>query len=192
MTITESPAYPAVFAGYEERRAALRKWVAAHYVLAFDLEPGRMLDVGCGEGFWGSLFSELGHSVSGFDPCVEYIEAGRHKYPDLNLRVGTAEDPPFDSTFDLVFCRGLPHFYAPELAPARAMLEGLTSRVEPTGLLLASCYSDGSGDDRPGLCGGLHRYHTYADLNNMVADAGWTIMGAHRTGNYLQIGARFP
>lgn len=189
-TLTAEPAayYRCTFEGYERRRAELRKWLTANYVLAFDLEPGRLLDVGCGEGFWGSLFAELGYSVCGLDPSADFIAAGREKYPDITLKVGVAEEPPFESEFDVIFCRTLPHFYAPDLRPARPMVEALTSLLSPSGTLLISVYSDLSGSARASLGGKPHWHHTLEALTRTIESAGVTIWRTLSHGKYVQFG----
>ena len=53
--------------GYEERRDHWLAWARRHYVDAFGLKTGRLLDVGCGDGFWTSVFRELGFEATGVD-----------------------------------------------------------------------------------------------------------------------------
>lgn len=58
-----------------------------------------MLDVGCGPGaLTRRLAAVVGAArVAAVDPSEEYVEACRLRVPGADLRVGTAEDLPFDS-----------------------------------------------------------------------------------------------
>src|SRR5438874_13325412 len=68
------------------------------------LEGARVLDVGCGSGYFLHRFREYGAGeCHGIDLVEERIAAGRDRYPTLDLRVGSATDLPFaDGEFDLV------------------------------------------------------------------------------------------
>lgn len=185
--------YPNVFAGYEEQREQLKAWTALHYVHEFrinEMAPCRLLDAGCGEGFWGDLLHDIcpGLHVIGFDREAGYIAAGQEKYPALELFVGDLDFAMEPLDCRIVFCRAISHFYRPTLDDATVAIEHLLAQVPADGLLLLSIYTDGSGKDYPGQFGGSHRYHTIAAYRQMIADAG---AGAYRVvtvGNYLQIG----
>lgn len=185
--------YPAIFAGYERSRAALAGWTRRRYIRAFDLTPCRMLDAGCGEGFWGSLFAAEGFTVYGFDREQAYITAGRAKYPALYLDVATIEDdlPYLEASFPLIFCRTISHFYAPTLDGAEVALRNVKRYLAPGGTLLVSAYSDGSGESKPGQFEGyLLHHHPFEAISEMVSAAGYGIWRQTRHGNYLAIGAR--
>lgn len=72
----------------------------------------RVLDVGCGTGAAGLIFSEMNHTVNGIDLSKEMMEVGKKKAESLNLSmtfdVGDAENPQFeDSIFDVIINRHL-------------------------------------------------------------------------------------
>ena len=75
-------------------------------------EGMRVLDVGCGTGFFEAVLASRGARVTGIDLTPEMIEEGRtlltrHKI-DAELLVMDAEHPDFpDETFDLVISRNL-------------------------------------------------------------------------------------
>ena len=75
-------------------------------------EKLRILDVGCGTGFFEIVLDPLGHSVTGIDLTPEMIEKGREllaRYGiNSDLMVMDAEKPEFpDYTFDAVISRNL-------------------------------------------------------------------------------------
>ncbi len=185
--------YPAIFEGYEKKRESMRLLAHKLYVKAFDLEPCRLLDVGCGEGFWAMFFHEWGFDVSGFDVEAAYIEAGRRKYPELDLELCRAEDdlPYLQYSFDVVFVRAISHFYARDLGPARAVLANLHRYAAEDGMLLISAYTRGDGGQYPATFGDvIHTHHPKSAFELLVSEAGWTPWRTLTYGNYLQIGAR--
>jgi SAM-dependent methyltransferase len=68
------------------------------------LEGARVLDVGCGTGYFLHRLFEYGAGeCHGIDLMENRIEAARSRYPGLNWRIGSATQLPFgDSAFDLV------------------------------------------------------------------------------------------
>ena len=73
----------------------------------------RILDTGCGAGFFELLLAPLGHEVTGIDLTPEMIEKGRvllaqHGASNAELLVMDAEKPDFpDGFFDAVISRNL-------------------------------------------------------------------------------------
>jgi len=192
-----SPAYPAVFEGYEAKREELRAWLRKYYVRGFSLSPPcRILDAGCGEGFWAELFREEGFDVVGVDLEPAYVAEGRRKYPELDLRVADIEgELPFPripiGSFDVVFVRAVSHLYAPSLRGAVLALGNLRDYLVPGGLLLLSAYTDGSGEAKKGAFGDYYLWHhAPAAIQIAVEEAGYTVDAVTRSGKYLHIGAR--
>lgn len=67
------------------------------------LSPDGALDVGCGEGRFCRLLSDIGIKPVGIDPTRAFIEAARQLDPSGIYSVGTAESLPFrDGAFELV------------------------------------------------------------------------------------------
>jgi SAM-dependent methyltransferase len=68
------------------------------------LAGARVLDVGCGSGYFLHRLREYGAGdCVGIDLLEERIAAGRERYPALDLRVGSATDLPFENgSFQLV------------------------------------------------------------------------------------------
>lgn len=180
--------YPNVFESYEQKRDQLAAWAAKHYIAEFDLEPCRLLDAACGEGFWADVFTDAGFSAYGFDREPEYVAAGQKKYPRVMLQPGDAlgELPYPPGSFGVVFVRAISCFYSYRLTEARKVLVNLLPLVKPGGLLLMSVYSDGSGEKRPGMFGGGHWHHPHNAYLDLAAAVG-AVKHSAAKGNYLQI-----
>lgn len=97
----------------------------------------RILDIGCGAGFFSIILSELGHTVHGIDITPNMIEEAKQLAQSLDsdatFSVMDAENLSFDTnTFDIVVARNvtwnLPH-------PDKAYAEWLRV-IRPGGLIL--------------------------------------------------------
>ena len=174
--------------GYESQRETWKAWVADHYVREFDLQPGeRLLDVGCGDGFWTGLFAEAGLVATGMDLSPGGIEIARHAHPGVEFVVGNAEELPFaDESFEIVFCRAISHLSRRDLAtPGSArLLSGMTRVLRPGGLLLISYYTRRDGGGTP-----EHAWHRVSDLLKLVEPAADPFQ-VDVVGHYVQIGAQ--
>lgn len=172
--------------GYEERREHWLAWARRHYVDAFDLAPGRLLDVGCGDGFWTSIFRELGFDATGVDLSPGGIEAARSRYPGIRFEVADADAPlAFDPAFfDVVFCRAISHFGEPDLENPRvtSLIDRLMALLTPGGVLLASYHTT---RDRSVTHGRTH-YPVSALVR--LLEHGGDPYRVELVGNYVQIG----
>lgn len=112
--------------------------------------PGgrRVLDVGCGPGALTSqLVQRLGAGeVAAVDPSESFVEAARLRFPDVDVRRGTAEHLPFDDdAFEAAFAQLVVHFMADPIAGLAEM-----SRVtRPGGLVLACVWDHADGGAGP-------------------------------------------
>jgi ubiquinone/menaquinone biosynthesis C-methylase UbiE len=79
---------------------------ALHRAGLFPLHGRRVLDIGCGSGFWLLEFVQWGadpRSVAGIDLMSERVEAARRRIPEADLHVGSAAQLPWpDESFDVV------------------------------------------------------------------------------------------
>jgi SAM-dependent methyltransferase len=90
---------------------------------AVSAAPGvHLLDVATGPGHLASIAAQRGASVVGVDVSPAMVEIAQRLYPDVEFRVGDAEDLPFPpASFDAVVMNyGLLHLSRPELAIAEA------------------------------------------------------------------------
>ena len=172
--------------GYEERRDHWLAWARRHYVEAFGLTPGRLLDVGCGDGFWTSIFRELGFEATGVDLSAGGIEAARSRYPGIEFCVADADEAlPFDpGSFDVVFCRAISHFGEPNLEAPRvmALVPRLMALLAPGGVLLASYHTTRDGSVVHG-----RTHHPISSLVRLLEHGGDPYR-VELVGNYVQVG----
>ncbi len=66
----------------------------------------RVLDLGCGYGWYTDFFSSIGANVTGCDGSERMLELAREKYPDCNFEcIDIEKSLPYENnSFDLVFC----------------------------------------------------------------------------------------
>ena len=97
---------------YEPQRARLTAWAHEHYIQEFHMQ-GKVLDAGCGDGFWSSIFHAYGLQVVGIDPNPDSIALGHKRYPFVDLRLLSLEDAFTQQYggFDIIFVRGMSPFY---------------------------------------------------------------------------------
>jgi SAM-dependent methyltransferase len=112
------------------------------------VQPGqRALDVGCGPGaLTAQLVERLGaDAVTAVDPSPQFVAAAGERFPDVDVRTGTAEHLPFDNdTFDLALAQLVVHFMSDPVAGLREM-----ARVTRPGGTVAACVWDHAGGTGP-------------------------------------------
>lgn len=75
--------------------------------LVAPLNPQKILDAGCGEGFILQMLYEhkIGKTLEGVDFSKEAITIGKKQYPHLNIKTGDVYKLLYkDNSFDLVIC----------------------------------------------------------------------------------------
>jgi 2-polyprenyl-3-methyl-5-hydroxy-6-metoxy-1,4-benzoquinol methylase len=99
---------------------------------------GRVLDVGCGNGYWAGPFLERGCNVVGIDPSPTGIDVARRTFPDARFECMEAgadlierlEEDPFDL---IVSSEVIEHLYDPHDYAA-----GCLNALRPGGLFVLS------------------------------------------------------
>ncbi|WP_207004649.1 class I SAM-dependent methyltransferase [Trinickia mobilis] len=82
----------------------------------------RFLDIASGPGYLAAAAARRGADVTGVDFSAAMVDKARRVFPELEFRIGDAEDLPFpDDSFDAVgISFGMQHFPHPERALAEA------------------------------------------------------------------------
>lgn len=104
------------------------------YIRSIGVRPGgRLLDIGCGEGFLLRDAERAGLRPFGVEIAFNALQLSRTRIPAAGLARATGEALPFrDAAFDIVMCLGsLEHF----LDPARGIRE-IARVLRPDGVAL--------------------------------------------------------
>lgn len=77
--------------------------------ILFDIQPGIILDAGCGPGVYTDFLSKAEHISYGIDISINMINVAHKKcFPRAHFSVGSVEHIPFpDNSFDGVLCIGV-------------------------------------------------------------------------------------
>jgi SAM-dependent methyltransferase len=122
--------------------------LAAQFVELAEPQAGqRVLDVGCGPGaLTVQLVSRFGPgSVSAIDPSAPFVAAIQSRFPEVDVRLGKAEQLPFDDqSFDSALAQLVVHFMTDPIAGLREM-----ARVTKPGSWVAACVWDHGGGAGP-------------------------------------------
>jgi len=107
----------------------------------------RVIDVGCGTGMLTEeLVSRVGQaSVTAVDPSASFVVATRNRFPDSDVRLGRAEQLPYeDGVFDATLAQLVIHFVPDPVAGLAEM-----RRVTRPGGVIAGSVWDFAGDRGP-------------------------------------------
>ena len=100
----------------------------------------KVLDVGCGTGALTAHLRSTGADVTAIDPSPPFIDAILKRVPEVDARLGTAEQLPYETaTFDAALAQLVVHFMTDPVAGIRQMV-----RVTRPGGVIAACVWDGA------------------------------------------------
>ncbi len=111
------------------------------------LKDKKLLDLGCGTGFYSKHFLENGAAVCGVDPNPDYIKLAKEKcskYSQANFIVGMVEDgnDSLDESdlFDIIYISDMFLFYTKGLKPGQPpiplkLLNSIKKHLKPTGYI---------------------------------------------------------
>lgn len=111
----QHPAGTREFFAEFERLARFEHSGAVASIFLRDVQPGRkVLDVGCGVGFWVGQFCKRGAQVHACDLTERAVEITRRRLQlfglQADVQLGNAEQLPYpDASFDHVNCQGVIH-----------------------------------------------------------------------------------
>jgi SAM-dependent methyltransferase len=139
--------------------------------------PGKILDVGCGTGYYCKIFSDLGFQATGIDFSKRAIAKAREKYANLEFSVADALNLPFGpSSFDVILSYGCSVVSTHDVSKIQEYIRHLMSRLRPGGWLLLIGGSNLSGhrlETSSWLC------HTWGDLLRFVPHGDWRAQGPY-------------
>jgi SAM-dependent methyltransferase len=139
--------------------------------------PGKILDVGCGTGYYCKIFHDLGFQTTGIDFSNTAIAKAKQSYPHLDFSVADALGLPFGhSSFDIIFSSGCSVLNTSDVSRIREYVSHLMTPLRPGGWLLLIWGSNLSGR-RPVESGSLS--HTWWDLLRFVPDGNWRAQGPY-------------
>jgi len=99
----------------------------------------KVLDVGCGPGALTAQLLSVRAEVAAIDPSPPFVDAFRARFPDVEVRRGTAEELPYDTdAFDAALAQLVVHFMTDPVVGIRQM-----ARVTRGGGVIAACVWDG-------------------------------------------------
>jgi SAM-dependent methyltransferase len=126
-----------------------RDWLYRPFIRALiktaGLQKGnRVLDIGCGQGFFTSLFADEGMDSLGADLSAEGVAQARNFYgkSGAKFEVGDALRLPYASTFDCVYSRSCSLYNRPDFAEQREVTDALLGYVRPGGVLIFDYYTN--------------------------------------------------
>ncbi len=117
---------------YALRREVLTRALAAE---GFDPRGRRVLDVGCGTGFFTAYYLGRGAALTGIDIAPTSIETLSARHPGATFILGDVSEVPLDGTWDLVNAFDVLYHITDDARWERALAH-LAGAVAPGGLLL--------------------------------------------------------
>jgi SAM-dependent methyltransferase len=126
-----------------------RGWMYRPYIRSLIAMAGlkkgsRVLDAGCGQGFFTSLFAAAGMDALGADISAEGVAQAKnfHGGSGAKFEVGDALRLPYMDAFDCVYSRSCSLYNRPDFAEHRALTDALLGYVRPGGMLIFDYYSN--------------------------------------------------
>ena len=149
-----------------------QSWVYAPYISSLISYSGlkkesSVLDVGCGQGFFSSLFNKYGMRVHGVDLSEAGVEMARNQYgrPGLTFSVEDVETARFAELFDCVFVRSCSLYNTKAFSVQKEVTHSLLRHLKTGGLFIFVYNSNFSSKESR-----KWRYHTLEDMNNHFAE----------------------
>lgn len=139
--------------------------------------PGKILDVGCGTGYYCKIFHEMGFQSVGVDFSQTAIARAKEKHPNLEFSAADATNLPFEPlSFDVVLSYGCSVVSTYHISKIHDYVRHLLTCVRPGGWLLLIGGSNLSGR-RHETSSWLS--HTWPDLLQFVPAGDWRVLGPY-------------
>ncbi len=130
---------PGLSVAYNRACYRLRQRVLERALATQGFDPGgkRVLDVGCGTGFFTAYYLARGAKVTGIDIAPTSIEQLAARHPEARFLLADVSEAPLSGRFDLVNAFDVLYHITDDERWERAV-GALTAAVEPAGLLLVT------------------------------------------------------
>lgn len=160
--------------GYDERYRSsnyfrYRTWLYRPLVKALVERAGlqrggRLLDAGCGQGLFTSLFAECGLDAVGVDISLNGVCSAREMYgpSGAKFELGDILELGWRNEFDCVFTRSCSLYNSKEFEKEHGVTDRLLRYVRPGGVLIFDYYSKLGGKEKPQQW----IYHSLATVRN--------------------------
>lgn len=125
-----------------------RSWVYRPFIRALMKKAGikeksRLLDAGCGQGFFTSLFAEYGVKALGVDMSAVGIAQARKDFGSLaDFEVADVLSLQYENQFDCVYSRSCSLYNRDDFVEDRSVSDALLRYVKPGGVLIFDYYSN--------------------------------------------------
>jgi 2-polyprenyl-3-methyl-5-hydroxy-6-metoxy-1,4-benzoquinol methylase len=136
-------------------------------------ESGRLIDVGCGEGYLLRELSHLNFECAGIDISADAIERAHEilQNTSVNVRVQDLWDLPADEPFDVITCGEV----IEHIEDDRRFIQGLARILKPGGALVASVPIDMRLWDEIDAEGGHYRRYEVSEFQRLLQGTGFVI-----------------
>lgn len=152
-------------AAYNAACYRLRREVLDHALARAGVDPRgrRVLDVGCGTGFWTAYYVERGANYTGLDIARPSVERLRAAYPQSTFLLSDVSEAELPASYEIVNVFDV-LYHVTDDARFDAALGRLARAVEPGGLLLLTdLFADSPGLAEHNKMRSLARYRRVLD-----------------------------
>lgn len=132
---------------HDSHKARKRLSQALKY-FCINLPPGsKILDVGCGLGYWSEALHEYGFHVTGIDISRVSIESSRRRFSGPHFKCASFPEDIIDS-FDLIWAVDVSIINDHDPNVIGAFITSSLERLKPKGMLIIGWHTDFSGQTK--------------------------------------------
>ncbi|MQL61895.1 methyltransferase domain-containing protein [Streptomyces vinaceus] len=141
-------------------RVPSSNWLSEFQRLGLRITNRRVLDIGCGMGYYGDLLAGAGAEIYGLDRQPEFVTAAASRRYRGVIRSDVTDMPVAPSSFDLIYARYVLHHIARE--QLYDVIEKIHRSLRHDGRLLIESTT-------PDLAGRHHDVQIYPKLKRIIA-----------------------
>ena len=162
---------------------------AKSFKYLLELSPKKILEIGCGNGSVLYLFDQNNSSVYRIDYVKKSIEISSRIMPKGKFQCSTADDIPFNETFDLILSNSVFQYFE-NLEYAKKVIVGALAKLEDNGNFIITDLPDANTKEEfksfRMIEMGLnetdwqkryaqvdHLYYDYGDLRDFIENMGY-------------------